>query len=291
MRGARGTALAVVVVGLLIALVVTCERRLGAVDRVDPLGKELLYLPSLDMLKLSSLGNEGLAADLLYLWSIQYYSDFRIKDKFLYLETVYDLITDLDPLYFDAYRVGAMIMTIERGSRAEERKASVERLYDKGLAAMPGNWELAEVAAWDAMQQLRDPELAVHYAAIAAARPGAPPRVKRVYGRWLDSAGAWTVDDSIAYWQDVLAEAERWPDIVLAKNHLYDALARRDEGELNPMLDGYRRRFGQCAENWQQLVDLGWLREAPLDYVGNPYGIDQEQCKLQPKKRIRWKRE
>jgi hypothetical protein len=280
-----------IVTAALLGLTISSEYRLRSMARADPLGRELLYLPSVDMLKLLSLGNEGLMADVVFLWSIQYYSEFQPRDKFLYLETVYDIITDLDPLYFDAYRVGALIMSIERHGEPEDRNARVARIYDKGLANMPDEWELAEVAAWDAFLQLKDHEMALRYARIGAEIPGAPHRMKRIYGRWSEKAQVWTVEDSIAYWEEALAEAVRWPDIVLSKNHLYDAYAQLHAGQLDPLLAAYRDRSGACADDWRPLIDAGWLTSVPTDYVGNPYGIDVEECVLQPHKKIRWDRE
>ena len=110
------------IVATLIGVAVVSEVRLGAIPRPDPLGRELLYLPSPEILKILSLGNPGLAADVLYLWSIQYYSFFEPHERFLYLETIFNLITDLDPLYADAYRIGALIMQIQTSGDQEELK-------------------------------------------------------------------------------------------------------------------------------------------------------------------------
>jgi len=91
--------ISLVIVVVLLGVAVGAEVELGRIPKEDPLGRELLYLPSPEMLKIMSLGNPGLVADILYLWSIQYYSMFRPNERFLYLGTVYNLITDLDPLY------------------------------------------------------------------------------------------------------------------------------------------------------------------------------------------------
>ena len=68
------------VIAILIGVVVIAEVRLGKITREDPLGRELLYLPSPEMLKIMSLGNPGLVADVLYLWSIQYYSFYQPRE-------------------------------------------------------------------------------------------------------------------------------------------------------------------------------------------------------------------
>jgi hypothetical protein len=261
---------------------------LQAIPKQDVLGKQLLYLPTPEILKLASLGNQGLMADLLYIWSIQYYSQFELDEKFLYLETVFDLVTDLDPRFFDAYRIGALIISLQRSGDPAQHKAAVVRLYDKGLANMPDSWELAEVAAWDAHLVLNDRELAVRWMKTAAERPGAPPEVKRVYGRWRDNIHGWTIDDSIAYWEGVVAEATRKADINLATSHLYDSYVTLHRRTLDPLLAEFRRRTGTCPESWQELVEQGLLPEVPLDYLGNPYGVDSSTCTLVARKRIRW---
>jgi hypothetical protein len=283
----RRRLLTLAVVLALGAVAVVSGQRLHAIPRADSLGKQLLYLPTPEILKLVSLGNQGLMADLLYIWSIQYYSQFALDEKFLYLETVFDLVTDLDPRFFDAYRIGALIMTLQRSGDPAQHKAAIVRLYDKGLRNMPDSWELAEVAAWDAHLVLNDQELAVRWMRAAAERPGAPPEVKRVYGRWRDNIHGWTVEDSVAYWEGVVAEANRTVDIRLATSHLYDSYVTLHRRRLDPLLAAIRQRTGECPESWQEVVERGLLPAAPLDYVGNPYGIDRESCTLVAHKRIR----
>jgi len=200
--------ISLVIVVVLLGVAVGAEVELGRIPKEDPLGRELLYLPSPEMLKIMSLGNPGLVADILYLWSIQYYSMFRPNERFLYLGTVYNLITDLDPLYFDAYRIGALIMEIQTGGDQAQLKKTVHRLFDKGLENLPGSWQLAEAAAWDFFIRFHDQEEALHYAEIAAAHPDAPARIKRMVGVWRDKERAWTVDDSIDYWRRAIDEAE-----------------------------------------------------------------------------------
>ncbi len=159
--------LSIAIVVALLAVAVTAENRLGHIPREDPMGKDLLYLPSPEMLKILSVGNPNLMADIFYLWSIQYYSGFQPSERFLYLDTVYNLITDLDPRYFDAYRIGALIMGIQTGGDQVQLKATVQRLFDKGLRNLPQSWELAEAAAWDMFMRFKDRRAALHYAEVA----------------------------------------------------------------------------------------------------------------------------
>jgi len=268
------------VIAVLLSVVVLSEVRLGKIPREDPLGRELLYLPSPEMLKIVSLGNPGLAADVLYLWSIQYYSYFKPHERFLYLETIYNLITDLDPLYSDAYRIGALIMQIQTGGDQEELEQAVRRLFDKGLRNLSDDRELAEAAAWDFFMRFSDRETALYFAEIAAQRPEAPARIKRMVGVWRDNENAWTLDDSIKYWRRAVDDAEDVWDRAMCMNQLYDAVVARDRQVLEPLLQAFVVRYGFCPSSWDDLIRAGALRQVPPDVFGDPYGIGTDQCSL-----------
>ena len=198
--------LLLLVVTALLAGTIVAERSLQKVNRVDPLGRKLLYLPSAEMLELASLGNEGLVADFLYLWSIQYYSKYQPHERFLYLETIYELITDLDPLYHDAYRVGALIMELQT-TEEETHKTAVVHLFDKALRNMPDNYEIAEAAGWDMYVRYRDKDEALRYFRSAAAVPGSPHRLKRFLAVWSNDEEGWSFEDALSYWTEVRNEA------------------------------------------------------------------------------------
>ena len=266
-----------VMVAVLLTGVVVCARVLQQMTRSDPLGRELLYLPTSQMLHLISLGNPELVADLLYLWSIQYYARFEPHERFLYLETVYDLITDLDPLYHDAYRIGALTIQIQTGDD-ETHKQAVIRLFDKAIRNMPNNHEIAEAAAWDMYIRYRDMDQAIRYVEAAAAMPGAPHRLKRALAVWRDNEGNWTFSDAVAYWQQAREEAESEYDRKVCERQIYRLYAARDEQRLNPILSRYVDRYGRCPDGWQDVVDAGWIRELPRDYFGKPYRIHSENC-------------
>ena len=271
-------ALVPIVIAALLAGTVLVEKTLQRTPRTDPLGRELLYLPTAEMLHLASLGNAGLVADLIYLWSIQYYAQFQPHERFLYLETVYNLITDLDPLYHDAYRVGALIMQIQTGDGDAERKQAVIRLFDKALSNMPDNWEIAEAAAWDMYIRYRDMDAAIRYVESAVEIPGAPHRLKRALGVWRDREGEWTFDDALEYWEEAREEAESDYDEVVCQRQIYRLFAARDEDRLNPILRSWTDRHGRCPDGWGEIIDAGWLRSVPTDYFGQPYRILPESC-------------
>jgi hypothetical protein len=275
------------VVAALLAAAAGVEHAQGLIKRADPLGRQLLYLPTAEYLNLLSLGNRGLLADYLYIWAIQYYSQFSVNERFLYLDKIFNLITDLDPLYRDPYREGAIIMLMEAERDPAARRKSVFALLDKGIAAIPDDYALAEEAAWKARIFFRDNKLAAHYAEIAASRPNAPHWTKRFLGNL--KAGVWTTEQSISYWEGVLAEAKTDYERMVSRNHLYDLKVKRDREILNPLLKQFADRIGHCPESWGQLIRVGLLKSVPLDPAGNEYGIDSQNCEIVAEKEIKEK--
>lgn len=275
-----------VVAGLLMGTVVS-ERALQGVERPDPLGLKLLYLPSAEMLRLTSLGNAGLVADVLYLWSIQYYSKYQPHERFLYLETIYQLITDLDPLYHDAYRVGALIMQLPT-TDDETYKEGVIRLFDKALRNMPENHEIAEAAAWDMYIRYRDKAEALRYLKVAAEIPGSPHRLKRFLAVWSEDEEEWSFENAIGYWMEVREGAETEYDRAVCEKQIYRLVASRDEELLNPMLGEWMVRQGRCPESWDVLVGVGLLHEPPTDYFGHRYRILPESCTVMAIESVRF---
>lgn len=273
----KRTVVVLFVVVLLFGIAIVAERALQGIERQDPLGRKLLYLPSAQMLRLASLGNPGLVADAFYLWSIQYYGQYRPHERFLYLEPVYQLITDLDPLYFDAYRVGALIMQLPTTDE-ETHKQSVIRLFDKAVKNMPENHEIAEAAGWDMFIRYRDKAEGIRYFKVAAEIPGAPVRLKRFLASWREDEEGWSIDDAITYWTDVRDSSDDEYNRAVSNRQIYRLLASRDEEALNPILGTWKLWHGRCPETWGAVVESGFLREVPVDYFGKPYRILDDSC-------------
>jgi len=281
---------AILVTALLLGAAVGAEWKMQHLSREDPLGRELLYVPTYRGVKILSLGNEGLAADLFYLWAIQYYSMYAPNERFLYLQTMFNLITDLDPLYFDAYSLGGLVMQMASGHNPSSHRQSVIDLYDKGVRHIADDFRLAEIAAWDLHTVWKDDEAATHFLEIAIARPGAPDRIKRVLGRWRDGAHLWSFDESIMYWLEAISDATSEKDQSYARSHLYDSIRDRDQFVMNPILKTYEIVHGECPVDFDVFVSMGILSSVPVDFFGDPYLVEPETCTLFSHRKIRRKK-
>ena len=88
------------------AVTVVSGRSLERLSAERPTEASLLYLPNGQHLKLASLGQAPVLADLIYLWAIQYYSVYEREDRFRYVEHVFGNVI-AEPTIFAAVPASA----------------------------------------------------------------------------------------------------------------------------------------------------------------------------------------
>ncbi|MCD6451682.1 MAG: hypothetical protein J7L64_04910 [Acidobacteria bacterium] len=246
--------------------------------------KEPIYLPSGKYLKAIALGNNTVMADLLYLWSIQHYSIYTIKEhRFRYLEHVYNMITDLDPHYLDPYLIGALIMAKEGGFYQ-----MAFRLLEKGMKNNPDAWILPVDAGFYAFQDLKDYELALYYFKKAAEIKGSPPFIKRliagIYERKNENQTA------LAFWTEIYRTAkEDWVKTI-AYNHIYDLKIKIDLEQLRVAIELFKDQKKRLPRSLRELIKAGFLYQLPKDPEGNNYLYNPRTGEVKSRTPFRLKR-
>ncbi len=261
-------------VHLALLLTLAAVTAFGAAARINRLkegvapGHHLLYLPSGNYLKLVTFGYGNLAADLIYIWSIQYYSNYQIADRYDYLDQIYRrIIAELDPHYVDPYLVGSMIMSIEAG-----RDDLALRLLDEGIARNPGEWILPFEAGWLCFTRLRDYERARSYFEKAVAVPGAPAVAKRLYAEMFNRAG--DKRTSLKYWSEIYRTADSDYVRKVGWMHVHDLSIDLGVEDLARAIEAYRQRSGRLPVGLGALVREGVLPSLPVDPEGRGYLYD-----------------
>lgn len=267
----RGLALTALLL-LLFGVCATARLQLE-VARVDDPEAALLYLPKGPFLRALAFGHEETLADLLYIWSIQYYSNYSDESRFDYLRQVYlNAITELDPLFTEAYLVGAMIMSWE----ARDPDMALE-LYEKALVAMPENWEIAYWAGWEcysAGRYLR----ARDYWARAARIPDAPPQLIRLAARMLERAGSY--EEAIQEYEHILDEPvdERTAEVV--RRWLRHTRTQLVVQKTQEAVDAFRLSQGSCPSSLEELRSKGMIPRLPENESGESYVLDRDSCRV-----------
>jgi tetratricopeptide (TPR) repeat protein len=240
---------------------------------------QMLYLPSGKYLRPASFGYYGLLADFIYLWSIQYYSDPGFHPRLEYLKHTYDIITELDPQFLDAYQTGALFMFYE----GRNPKAGLQ-LLDKGLERNPTEWIFPTDAGFYCLINLRDKPQALKYFTKAAQVPGAPTLVKRTLANLTFQKG--DMMDSLELWQEVYDTAERPSIKQTAFQHVHDLRVLIDLDGLRKAIKLYYEKYQQLPTNLNDLVSARIVKQVPLDPEGNAYEYDPSAGRVKYSKQL-----
>jgi tetratricopeptide (TPR) repeat protein len=246
----------------------SARERLGEIDAAGRGAQDLLYMPNGKYLKAISLGHAPLLADFVYLWAIQYYSDYTKADRYRYVEHVFgDVIPELDPGYIDPYWLGAVILTTE----ARDEDAGL-RLLDRGFEKNPSAWILPFLAGWEC-DRFRRFDRAAAYFDRAAKVPGAPPDLFRLKAGMTARNG--NLREAIARWQDVLADPRNNDEArAIASRQIRTLTARADVQDLDAAIGVFRTRTGRPPRRLDELVQAGIVGALPQDPDGRPYTYD-----------------
>ncbi len=180
------------------ALTIYLNQALFVEREKNRLDLEMAYFPKGAFLKEVVMGYDGLAADIAWLKAIQYYGKHRIGDNvFVWLEHIFNIITDLDPAFVNAYIFGALVISEDAGQPEIGLK-----LLKKGMANNPDTWQLYFEAGFLYYLILRDYDMAVLYFELAEKAPGADPLKMK---QWQGFAAKKSADYATSW--------ERWNEV------------------------------------------------------------------------------
>lgn len=242
-----------------------------------------ISLPAGKTLKILSFGYHNLAADLLFIWSIQFYSNLHVTNRFDFLERIYDTITDINPTYKDPYIIGALIMIHEAGD-----VPMALRLLDKGSRLNPGEWGFDQEAGFYSYKYLKDYAKAEELYARAASKPDAPMFIKRMKAHLV-----YLRDDAqMAYrmWLDLYRNARDTLTRDSSFNHLYQIKAEADLAQLRLKIAEFRQKFRRLPGELEELARAGLIRETPRDFAGKEYVYEPQKGEVTAQRIFRWKK-
>lgn len=277
----RGTATVLVLCLVLAASMAVWMGAQRSVDRIRtgwPEAYPLLFLPNGEYLAAASLGYEIVLADLIYLWSIQYYGHRRTPEGRRYLWQIYTTIADLDPRFIDAYTTGALVMA----SDMSDPEMAIE-LLDVGIERNPDSWQLPLDAGWYSYQNMDDPQTAERYFQIAAQKPDAPGWTARIRAHMVAEQG--DLLSAVALWRSILDDARATGDEEaegIALQKLPDLYTQYAFEEINAAIERFVARQGRRPDTLTVLARQGLLPQQvvvdeegrPVNWFLEPFGYD-----------------
>lgn len=259
----------VLLLALLLSGSVSLHQELVALNETYPTEFRSYYIPSSAYLKVASLGQRNFWADLVFIWSIQYFDRYGDSVRDTYLFHTYDVITDLDPGFSEAYIFGNLFLSLDK------RFDLIYQLTDKGLRLNPKNWLLAWDAGTYAFFQEQNYTQALKYFHIAAERNPSDDRIRDLVANAYKYRGDY--EDSLRYWQELKAdhandETEQGRFFVFAaERNIADLTIKIDLRTLKGAVETYRKDRGTFPLSLEALVRSGTLKTLPVDPEGKPY--------------------
>ncbi|MEI8190331.1 MAG: hypothetical protein WCI75_11500, partial [candidate division NC10 bacterium] len=154
-------------------------RAVGGAERLEP-----IFFPRAEILRPALLGFTGLAADLTWIRTVQYFGGrMEHRERFPQLYQLVDMVTSLDPHFLDAYVYGGLFLTIVG------QYPNAIAVYEKGIAANPFAWQIPHDLGRLYFLELHDYVKALHWWEITNRLPGRPHYVPRFIARLYAATG------------------------------------------------------------------------------------------------------
>ena len=246
------------------------DRLAGAYRTQD----EVLYLWSGEHVKRLVPGFEGLAADIYWLRTVQYFGGqrrFASDKRFELLRLLIDITTALDPRLEIAYRYGAIFLSEPPPGGAGRPREGV-LVLEKGVAALPNAWRLRQELGFFHYLFLHDAQTASRVLLEAAQVPGAAFWLRTLAADLLAKGGDRA--DSRRMWAQMFEQAEEGiiRENARARLQILDSLDRADA--LSGAVAEFERRKGWRPERLDELVAAGLWRGPQTDVANVPFGYD-----------------
>ena len=273
---------------LVILLILSCGIFMSLKVKTDNIsrkkipGSSIIYIPSGQYLKFATFGNSSLLADLIYVWAIQYYSDYTIPDMYEYLDHIFSIINELDPSYLDPYDIGAVIAAYE----AQDLDLAL-KILDRGLEKNPEEWLFPYMAAHYAQMIKKDHKLAQEYYKKAMNIEEVPPIVERLYANAIFKSMDYK--RALQAWLEIYKTAEDERTKKIASNHIYNITTTIDIQKINEAIAKFKESYGRNPMELSQLVKAGFLDSLPKDLDGKKYIYDSRTGEVKTPT-IPWKR-
>lgn len=267
----RGLALGLV---LTAALVPLSQRQIDARAGSYRAQEEVLYVWSGEHVKRLVPGFEGLAADIYWLRTVQYYGGqraFADGKRFDLLRPLIDITTTLDPRLEIAYRYGAVFLSEPVPFGAGRPREGIEVL-EAGVKALPQSWRLRQHLGFFHFLFLNDAQTAAKVLTEAATLPGAAFWLRTLAADLLDKGGDRA--SSRRMWRQMFVQAEEGLIRENARTHLQilDSLDLVDA--IAAAVAEAERRFGRRPERLDELRATGLWRGPLVDLANVPFGYD-----------------
>jgi len=259
---------------LLVPVVPWSQSRIDARAGAFRAQEEVLYLWSGEQVRNLFPGFEGLAADVYWLRTVQYYGGQKVFSRerdFALLRPLVEITTTLDPRLDIAYRYGAVFLSEPPPAGAGRPQEGIEVL-EKGARAMPESWRLRQHLGFFHFLYLGDARRAAAVLEEAAELPGAAFWLRTLAAELLARGGDRKASRQM--WQRMFDQAEEGILRENARTQLTILDSRDLADQLATLVDEFARRHGRRPHRLEELRRSGLWRGPLEDLEGVPFRYD-----------------
>ena len=274
MRGGNGSAAAAGLLLVLAPAIAWFQARIDSALGPFRPQEEALYLWSGKHVKMIAPGFEGIAADLYWLRTVQYFGGQRTysRDKnFALLYPLIDITTTLDPRLEIAYRYGAIFLS-EGAPVGAGRPQEGIAILERGARALPGSWRLRQDLGFFHFIFLKDAEKASEVLMEASRIPGAAFWLEAMAADLLAKGG--DREKSRRMWRQMYEQAEEGIMKANALDRLQVLDARDQADRLTAAGAEFERRLGRRPATLAELRASGLASDPIVDTTGVPFELD-----------------
>jgi hypothetical protein len=235
--------------------------------------EESLYLWSGRHVRLLAPGFEGLAADLYWLRTVQYFGSQRVfgtGKRFDLLLPLIDITTSLDPRMEIAYRYGAIFLSEPAPMGAGRPKDGVA-ILERGVRHLPDSWRLRQDLGYFHFLFLNDPKRAAEILLEASKLPGAAFWLRTLAADILTRGGERSTSRRI--WVSLYASSEGSIK-ENARVHLQQLDAVDRSEALSAAVAAFERAAGHRPSSLSELPAANLRGLALTDPTGVPFRYD-----------------
>jgi hypothetical protein len=226
--------------------------------------EDSLYISS-SMLDKISIGYQEILADLYWLRALQYFGGKNIADQnpdLLY--HYFDIITDLDPKFINAYRYGGAFLAEPPPYGLGELELGA-KLFNKGRENNPDNFRLPLEEAFLYYLYPKDYARAAELFEEAGSKPELSGMRKATIEGMAAAAHAQGGNREVSrkIWQIIYETNSSEGRRNFALRNLKEIRTMDIEDNLTLALKEYRKRFNKFPEGVQEIADTGVIKEIP----------------------------
>jgi tetratricopeptide (TPR) repeat protein len=270
----KGSIVGVILVILLIVASVPFQRKIDDIrGRFRSIGETLYFSSS--TLKRISLGYHDLLADIYWLRALQYFGGTRFEDidpALLY--KYFDILTDLDPKFVNAYRYGGTLLAEPQPLGLGDVKRGI-KLFDKGRMNNPDNFRLPLEEAFIVYFYVKDFDKASELFKEASEKPGLSDLRRASLQGMAASAHAKGGNRELSrrIWEYIYENTtdENRKDFALLNLKELDTMDMEDS--LTGALREYLNRYNKFPLALEELKSTGIIKQIPKEPFGGEFVI------------------